>query len=91
MRKDKDGCTVCNTREEVDAQKTIEKEMARLDAKLETTTPEDFLWCDYDELRNAMFNATRGFILSEGFCRFTRRHRHILVRLIKEGGYNAAR
>lgn len=91
MRKDKNGCTVCNTRKEIAAQKTIEKEMARLDAKLGIIEPENFLWGDYDELRKAMLDAPRGVVLGYFFCEFTKRHKHILTRLITEGAYNETR
>ena len=83
MRKDKNGCTVCNTRENVAAKKTIELEMARLDAKLETTAPENFLWGDYDALRAGMRVAAHEVVMSKDFCEFTQRHKHILSRLIK--------
>jgi hypothetical protein len=76
------------TRKQVEAQKTIEKEMARLDAKLERVLPEDFLWGDYDALRLAMYDASKGMILSKGFCEFTHRHKKILSRLIAEEKYN---
>lgn len=98
------GCTVCNpldppkpkvvscnTREEVEAKRAIEKEMARLDLKLERVEPENFLWGDYDNLRKAMTKASRAVVLSSDFCEFTNRHKHILSRLINEGAYNEPR
>lgn len=78
------------TREQVTAQKTIEKEMARLDAKLDRVLPEDFLWGDYDVLRAAMYKASKGMILSKGFCEFTHRHKKILNRLLAEERTNEA-
>jgi len=88
--KDQEGCTLCNGNKQVEA-KVIEKEMARLDTKKELIEPEDFLWGDYDALRDAMRKACQCTVLSESFCQFTQRHRTILVRLIKEGGHNETR
>lgn len=81
---------VCNTREQVEAKRAIEKEMARLDLKLERSEPE-ILWGDYDALRKAMTKASRAVVLSSDFCEFTKRHQHILNRLINEGAYNEPR
>jgi hypothetical protein len=60
------------------AKKVIWHEIERLDAKFETHAPEEFVFEDYEPLRDAMRKASREVVMSKELCEFTLKHKHIL-------------
>lgn len=71
------------------AKKVIWQEIDRLDAKFETHAPEEFVFEDYDALRDAMRKASREVVMSKELCEFTLRHKNILWRFFHEDLHRA--